>query len=132
MIPLNLSLFLLCTIDGSEWKEPSKPEEVLKITFVVENRHYLIHSSLEQAVSQMTNLETFYIDWKPQDPIQYSIVFGALEPILKGLESCANFKEIILDISEEKEYLGLGSSPILESMSRIMSEVVSFCPNITR
>ena len=128
MIPLNLSLFLLCTIDGSEWKEPSKPEEVLKITFVVENRHYLIHSALEQAVSQMTNLETFYIDWKPQDPIQYPIVFRALEPILKGLESCANFKEIILDISEENDS-GMVET---ESMSRIMSEVVSFCPNITR
>ena len=128
MIPLNLFLFLLCTIEGSEWKEPSKPEEVLKITFVVENRSYPIHSSLEQAVSQMTNLETFYIDWKPQDPIQYPIIFRALEPILKGLESCANFKEIILDIGDEN-----GSEMVeTESMSRIMSEVVSFCPNITR
>ena len=110
-----------------------KPEEVIEITFVVENRHYQTHSSLEQAVSKMINLETFCIDWKPQDPIEYPIIFLALEPILKGLESCAKFKEIFLDLSEEKRYLGFGSDTIeTESMSRLMSDIVSFCPNITR
>ena len=99
---------------------------------MVEDRHhYRTHSSLEHAVSQMINLETFYIDWKPQEPIQYPIIFRALEPILKGLESCENFKEIVLELSEEKEYEGSMRFET-ENMSRLMSDVVSFCPNITR